>query len=120
MLDESQAIAVRVAAPERHRLVARPVTPRAADRHAQFEGAQAGGRYEAAVPGQVDVDLVAEPGRRWRAQGSRQRVDHVGQAAGLGPGLALGSDHRDAHRDREWYVVRTPLPAAPARSDVAG
>ncbi len=33
-----------------------------------------------------------------RAEGAGQRVDDVGQAAGLGEGLTFGGEHRDAHR----------------------
>ena len=46
------------------------------------------------------------------AQRPGQRVDHVGQAARLGPWLALGGEHRDTHRHRPML----PAPAARDRS----
>ena len=66
---------------------------------------------QSSVPGQVDVDLMP-PG----AQGARERVDDVRQAAGLGQRLTFRGQHRDAHRvDGTRSVVdavRQPVPGS--------
>ena len=62
-----------------------------------------GRRRQAPIPRQVDIDLVAAG-----AQRTRQRVDHVGQAAGLGEWFTFRGEHRDTHRAR-WYA---DVPAA--------
>jgi hypothetical protein len=79
MLDQAQPIAPAGRAPYRYRHA-----PAVSGRYEHVEFLGWLGSRDAAVKGQVDVHLVAE-----LTQCARQRVDDVGQAAGLGKRLTL-------------------------------
>ncbi len=84
------------------------------------------GNGDAPVARQEDVDRGLELVTADRAERPGERIDHVGQAAGLGPRLALGRQERHPHRhgghrtgrlswcarDHAW-PWRSPLPSGP-------
>ena len=94
---ESQPVSVRGTGQEGHgdplEGIRRTPGRVAAHGHLEPEGLEVRRRREASIPGQIDVHLMTP-----RAQGARQRVDHVGQSARLGERFAFGGEHRDAHR----------------------
>src|SRR4029079_18504211 len=55
------------------------------------------------------VDRTVDVGAADLAERPRQRVDHVGQAAGLGPWLSLGGDEGDAHAHRGRVCPRATI-----------
>ena len=67
-----------------------------------------GGLGHAPVARQEHLDRPLHDIALELAEGTRQGVDHVRQAAGLGPRLALGGEHHDAQRHGQH---RTPLAA---------
>ena len=79
-----------------------------------LEGVRVGCRH-AAVPGQVHVDRGGDRAGRQAPQGPGERVDDIGQAAGLGPRFALGGEERHSqrhggHPSRGTTTMRTRAP----------
>ena len=96
MIHQAQPIAVGPNVDDRDRAMARR---RARIRHVHQGGALDGVRNrDIAVARQEDVDRRLQFLTAEAPQGTRQRVDDVGQAAGLGPRFAFGRQNRDPHR----------------------
>ena len=114
VLDQPQAVAVGLPGPDRHGL-----RGGAADADLETQRLQGSWRFEAAVPGQVDVHVMTRTRRRGRPQRAAQGVDDVREPAGLGEGLAFGADHHDAHRSGHGRSAMTPCGVPAARCPIA-
>ena len=102
MVDQAEAVAVGGDVEDRDRAVARR---RARIRDADHGGPLENGRdRHAPVARQEDVDRRLDRAGREPAERPGQRVDDVGQPAGLGPRFAFGGEHRHAHRHRTAIV----------------
>ena len=105
MVDQAQPIAVGRHVEDGDRADARR---RARVRDAQRERALDVRRLgHPAVARQEDIDRRLDLGAAQFAERSRQGVDDIGQAARLGPRLAFGGEHRDAHRQLRHPRHRT-------------
>jgi len=99
---ETKPVAVGGHVKDRH--VRRPIE-RSGVRHAQLSaGPRVARHWHRAVPRQEDVDQSIGR-RRQLAEGPRERVDDVAEAAGLRPRLALGGDEGDAQRHRPMVAT---------------
>ena len=68
-------------------------------------------RGHGSVPWQEDIDRGLDLGRAQRVQRASERVDDIGESAGLRPGLAFGGKEHDA----QWHGPRIVVARAPGR-----